>query len=47
VTKKMKIKNMIFGHLPHLLKITKTWLIATFLISACSVCGGQHTDTNI
>jgi len=28
-------------------KITPMWLFATFLVSMCSFCGGQHTDTSI
>jgi len=46
VTKKMK-RKMNFGAFSKcLLKITRKWLIATFLICMCSICGGQHTDTN-
>jgi len=31
----------------HRCKMAVTWLYATFLISICSICRGQHADVNI
>jgi len=43
-------KNVIkknFGAFLTSFEVTPTGLFATFLLSMCSFCGGQHTDTNI
>ena len=45
--RKSRRRTWIFGRFWRLFKVTWTWLFATFLMSMCSFCGGQHTDTNI
>ena len=46
VTKKKKKKDTFFAFW-HRCKTVVTWMYATFLISICSFCRGQHTDANI
>jgi len=47
VTKKKQKMYMNFWRFWRLFTVTAAWLLATFLMSMCSFCGGQHTDTNI
>ena len=37
-------QNLAFWHRS---KLAVTWSFATFLISMCSLCQGQHADVNI
>ena len=44
---KNKKKNMNFGEFLTFFKNNSDMTIYNFLMSMCSFCGGQHTDTNI
>jgi len=47
---KKKKNDTFLAFLPsywHRCKMATTWLYATFLISICSFCRGQHADANI